>query len=63
MFGKFFTFLLLAVSNIALYYFAVQLEPQQDFRLLFILVRAVLITSVLMQVLIASGIAKAVRLW
>jgi hypothetical protein len=63
MFGKFFTFLLLAVSNIALYYFAILLEPQQDFRMLFILVRAVLVTSLLMQVLTASGIARTERLW
>lgn len=63
MFNKIFTFLLLAMSNIILYYFAIVLEPQVDYRALFIVVRAVLVTSMLMQLLIATGFMKEEKLW
>ncbi|QRR00621.1 hypothetical protein [Dyadobacter sandarakinus] len=63
MIAKVFTFLLLVVTNISLYYFAVQLEPQVDYRILFILVRAMLVTSLLMQVLTATGFMKEEKLW
>ena len=63
MFSKFFTFLLLAMSNILLYYLVIVLEPQVDYRALFIVVRAMLVTSILMQVLTATGFMKEEKLW
>jgi hypothetical protein len=58
MLNKIFTFLLLVISNMLLYHFVVILEPQIDYRITFILVRAVLVTSLLMQVLTATGFMK-----
>ncbi|TLV03723.1 hypothetical protein [Dyadobacter luticola] len=63
MFSKFFTFLVLAMSNILLYYLVIVLEPQVDYRALFIVVRAMLVTSILMQVLTATGFMKEEKLW
>ena len=63
MISKFFTFLLLAMSNILLYYLVIVLEPQTDYRMLFILVRAMLVTSILMQILTATGFMKEEKLW
>ena len=55
MLNKILLFVLLVVTNISLYYFVVILEPQVDYRAIFIVVRALLVTSVLMQVLTATG--------
>ncbi len=63
MISKIFTFILLAMSNILLYYLVIVLEPQTDYRILFILVRAMLVTSILMQVLTATGFMKEEKLW
>lgn len=63
MIAKIFTFLLLVFSNMSLYYFVVQLEPQIDYRILFIVVRAMLVTSLLMQALTAGGFMKGEKLW
>jgi hypothetical protein len=63
MIAKIFTFIALASSNILLYYFLIVLEPEPDYKLLYILVRAVLVTSVLMQVLTAFGFFKNQKLW
>lgn len=63
MIAKIFTFLALASSNILLYYFLILLGPEPDYKLLFVLVRAILVTSVLMQVLTACGFFKNQKLW
>jgi len=63
MIAKIFTFIALASSNILLYYFLILLEPDPAYRLLFVLVRAVLVTSMLMQVLTACGFFKDQKLW
>ncbi len=63
MLTKILLFVLLVVTNISLYYFVIILEPQADYRAVFIVVRAMLVTSVLMQVLTATGFMKEERLW
>jgi hypothetical protein len=63
MLTKILLFVLLVVTNISLYYFVVILEPQVDCRAVFIVVRAMLVTSVLMQVLTATGFMKEEKLW
>lgn len=63
MLNKILLFVLLVVTNISLYYFVVILEPQVDYRAVFIVVRALLVTSVLMQVLTATGFMKEEKLW
>jgi len=63
MIAKIFTFIALASSNILLYYFLIVLQSEPDYKLLYILVRAVLVTSVLMQVLTAFGFFKNQELW
>jgi len=63
MLSKILLFVLLVVTNISLYYFVVILEPQVDYRMLFIVVRAMLVTSILMQFLTATGFMKEEKLW
>lgn len=63
MLNKVLLFVLLVVTNISLYYFVVILEPQVDYRAAFIVVRAMLVTSMLMQVLTATGFMKEEKLW
>lgn len=63
MLTKVLLFVLLVVTNISLYYFVIILEPQVDHRAVFIVVRAMLVTSVLMQVLTATGFMKEEKLW
>ncbi|KQS30757.1 MULTISPECIES: hypothetical protein [Dyadobacter] len=63
MISKIFTFLVLAMSNILLYYLVIVLEPQADYRAMFIVVRAMLVTSILMQILTATGFMKEEKLW
>ncbi|TDE14410.1 hypothetical protein [Dyadobacter psychrotolerans] len=63
MIAKIFTFVALTSSNILLYYFLILLEIEPDYKLLFVLVRAVLVTSILMQVLTAFGFFKNQKFW
>lgn len=63
MLNKVLLFVLLVATNISLYYVVIVLEPQVDYRALFIVIRAMLVTSVLMQVLTASGFMKEEKLW
>ncbi|REA57402.1 hypothetical protein DSL64_23910 [Dyadobacter luteus] len=63
MVAKILTSIGLASSNILLYYFLMQLEVIPGYKLLFILVRAVFITSILMQSLVACGFFKGQKLW
>jgi len=63
MLSKILLFVLLVATNISLYYFVVILEPQADYRALFIVVRAMLVTSMLMQLLTATGFMKEEKLW
>lgn len=63
MLNKVLLFVLLVATNISLYYFVIILEPRVDYRAVFIVVRAMLVTSVLMQVLTATGFMKEERLW
>ncbi|WP_439554931.1 hypothetical protein [Dyadobacter sp.] len=63
MINKIFVFLVLAMSNILLYYLVIVLEPQADYRAMFIVVRAMLVTSILMQILTATGFMKEEKLW
>lgn len=63
MLNKILLFVLLVVTNISLYYFVVILEPQVDYRAVFIVVRAMLVTSMLMQLLTATGFMKEEKLW
>ncbi|WP_229212954.1 hypothetical protein [Dyadobacter soli] len=60
---KFLLFVLLVATNISLYYSVIILEPQVDYRVVFIVVRAMLVTSVLMQVLTATGFMKEEKPW
>ncbi|WP_143828823.1 hypothetical protein [Dyadobacter fermentans] len=63
MLSKILLFVLLVATNISLYYFVVILEPQADYRAIFIVVRAMLVTSMLMQLLTATGFMKEEKLW
>lgn len=63
MLNKILLFALLVSTNISLYYFVTVLEPQVDYRALFIVVRAMLVTSMLMQLLTATGFMKEEKLW
>lgn len=63
MLNKILLFVLLVSTNISLYYFVTILEPQVDHRALFIVVRAMLVTSMLMQLLTATGFMKEEKLW
>jgi hypothetical protein len=63
MIAKIFTFVALTSSNLLFYYCLLLLEPEADYRLLFTLVRAMFVTSLLMQVLTVCGFFKGQKLW